>query len=126
MGPFAREPLRRHLGLPAISDPYERYEHHRRHLRDALAGIQLTELEQRHLDWLAGCDTTTVAVLAGWIKRARRDAGYAQECPGCDHRGLDVRQEPTGSLVCHRCGRMVAAMAPLPLPPEAGPEPATG
>lgn len=33
---------------------------------------------------------------------------FQRERTGCDRRWLDVRQEVTGDLVCHRCGRMVA------------------
>lgn len=40
-------------------------------LREPLAGLEVTELEHRVLEWLAGCDVGTVAVIVGLVHRAR-------------------------------------------------------
>jgi hypothetical protein len=40
-------------------------------LREPLAGLVVTELEHRLLEWLAGWDVGTVAVVVGVLHRAR-------------------------------------------------------
>lgn len=32
-----------------------------------------------------------------------------ERCRGCDERGVDVRQQPNGDLVCGRCGRLISS-----------------
>jgi len=111
LGPFNREPfgVSPPRSLTRGSHAWLRWKQER--ILDALPGVDLGAYDQRILDWLVTWEPATLAVITGWIKRARRDAGT--ECPGCDRRGLDIRQETNGDLVCHRCGRMVA-----PAPPE--------
>lgn len=99
LGPFQREPA----GVyPPVSE----------RLTEALAGVELGAYDCRVLDWLTTWEPSTLAVIAGWVKRARRDAHIGAVCPGCDRRGRDIRQEVNGDLVCHRCGRMVALTPP--------------
>lgn len=105
MGPFEREP---HGTSPPSDSTFEAWSRDR--LLEALAGVELGAYDHAILDWLTVWEPSTVAVIAGWVKRSRRDAGSGAECPGCDRRGRDVRQETGGDLVCHRCGRMVAAV----------------
>jgi hypothetical protein len=110
LGPFEREP--REAFPPRRLEPRAQWAPSpRERMLEALAGVELGAYDRRILDWLLTWEPSTLAVIAGWIKRARRDAGA--ECPGCERRGLDIRQEANGDLVCHRCGRMVA-----PTPPE--------
>lgn len=111
IGPFEHEPRHRDLGVPAPTIPITDWTAWQRgRLSEALSGIEMGAFDVRILESLSAQEpTTTLVVIAGWIKRARRDAAKFMGCPGCDERGLDVRQEPTGDLVCHRCGRMVAA-----------------
>lgn len=116
LGPFEREPHEAWTP-PEVRDAdwlgdrgaIGRWQRER--MMEALAGVELGAYDRLILGWLLPREPSTLAVIAGWVKRARRDAGA--ECPGCDRRGLDIRQEANGDLVCYRCGRMVA-----PTPPE--------
>ncbi len=111
LGPFSRKPIGVYPPRELTPGTHAWHEWNRARLLEALANVELDEYDRRILDWLLTWGPSTLAVVAGWIKRARRDADA--ECPGCDRRGLDIRQEVNGDLVCHRCGRMVA-----PTPPE--------
>jgi hypothetical protein len=44
---------------------------HKEALEAALAGLELGAQDVRTLEWLAGWETQTVAVLCAWINRAR-------------------------------------------------------
>jgi hypothetical protein len=41
--------------------------------------VKLGEFDLAVLRWLAGLDVSTVAALAGWLSRARRAGGVAQD-----------------------------------------------
>ena len=41
-------------------------------LRDALEGVELTEREERYLEWLSRMDGETVEVFAGLFERIRK------------------------------------------------------
>lgn len=43
-------------------------------LAEPLAGLPVTDYEHRHIDWLAAFDTSTVAVFASLLHRARAAA----------------------------------------------------
>lgn len=107
MGPFEHEPIgNRAPGVwPVPGAPHKPWNRER--MEEVLAGVELGAYDLRILEWLTDWEPSTLAVVAGWIKRARRDAGA--ECPGCDRLGRDIWQETNGDLVCHRCGRMVVS-----------------
>jgi len=44
-------------------------------LRDTLraAGVELGEYDERIVKWLTGWEWSTVATIASWVERARRD-----------------------------------------------------
>ena len=58
-------------------------------LRDALEGVELTEREERYLEWLSRMDSETVEVFAGLFERTReagRIEGHKKSTPreeGC-------------------------------------------
>jgi hypothetical protein len=61
----------------------------------ALAGVELGAYDKRIVEWLAGWEPSTVAVVCGWITRARQ-AGRAALAPAvlagnCDLTGEEIR-----------------------------------
>lgn len=88
--PITSEPLRvrppygvRDDALDGITDTetWRRARHLDRvaALREPLVGLDITEYEHRMLGWLAGRDTSTVAVLANLLWRAREAAPIGGE-----------------------------------------------
>jgi hypothetical protein len=58
----------------AITDDdgeYASATEHKAALEAALAGLELGPQDSRTLEWLAGWETQTVAVICSWINRAR-------------------------------------------------------
>jgi hypothetical protein len=80
-GPFDSE--REARELPAVRKVYEAFDrdpgvgkmapHNHRMILDALAaaGVYLGAYDHRIAEWLAGWEPQTVAVIAGWVARAR-------------------------------------------------------
>lgn len=69
-GPIATPPK-------SLFPPYDRYTNggeaaQKAALEDALRGIELGEYDQRMVEWLAGWETSTVAVVVSWIERAKQ------------------------------------------------------
>jgi len=51
-------------------------------LSEPLAGLAITNYEHRHVEWLAGSDTSTVAVFVALLHRARAAAPLDQKPRG--------------------------------------------
>ena len=52
-------------------------------LRSALAGIELTEQEERYIRWLAGWDLETVETFAGLFEKCRKSSEAVVRCKNC-------------------------------------------
>jgi len=89
LGPFDTEQQVREL--PAVREVYEAFgrdpgvgkmaPHSLRMLLDALAGagVYVGRYDLRIAEWLAGWEPQTVAVIAGWVQRARQADDQAAE-----------------------------------------------
>ena len=68
LGPLDREP-------PSIL-PYPSRDDREAWIRQALAGVELGDYDQRIIAWLAGSDVATVGTVVSWLHRVRQ-AGTA-------------------------------------------------
>lgn len=59
------------------------------------AGVELGEYDARIAAWLAGWEWSTVATIAGWIKRANRPGdGDGKRCQTCGGVGATTMPDP--------------------------------
>jgi hypothetical protein len=122
-GPFETEQQARQL--PAVRAVYDAFDRdpgvgkmagpNQRMLLDALAaaGVYLGAFDHRIVEWLAGWEPQTVAMVCGWVQRAGQAAARAGQLPA------RMREGPPGAAAARPLDRATTTHADPPPAQEA-------
>lgn len=127
-GPFETEQQARQL--PAVGQVYAAFRadpgagkmapHNQRMLLDALAaaGVYLGAYDHRIVEWLAGWEPQTVAVVCGWVQRAGQAGGQAAGRAG--QLPARTREGPPGAAAARPLETGPPPPMPTRHPPKGG------